>query len=95
MLTSVEIEAVNAARTSGDYRLSRDNWRIGVSSYLSSALGLATFKDTFWSSETNSDHPFYYDCMITTEEADPNLPWEVSYRYDGLRSVTRKMLCIF
>jgi hypothetical protein len=30
---------VNAARVSGDYRLSKDNWRLGLSSYLSSALG--------------------------------------------------------
>ena len=30
---------VNAARVSGDYRLSKDNWRMGLSSHLSSAIG--------------------------------------------------------
>jgi hypothetical protein len=40
-------------------------------------VGLATFKDTFWSSETNPDHPFYYDCMIGEDVTDPNIPWTV------------------
>ena len=40
-------------------------------------LGLATFKDTFWSSDTNPDHPFYYDCMIGEDVTDPNIPWTV------------------
>ena len=88
LLTSVQTEAVNAARVSGDYRLSRDNWRIGLSSYLATALGLAPFKDSFWSSRTNEGHPFYYDCMIGESEQDPNLPWTVSYRYDGPRAKT-------
>ena len=41
-------------------------------------VGLATFKDTFWSSDTNPDHPFYYDCMIGEDVTDPNIPWTVS-----------------
>ena len=40
-------------------------------------VGLATFKDTFWSSDTNPDHPFYYDCMIGEDVTDPNIPWTV------------------
>ena len=40
--------------------------------------GLATFKDTFWSTSTNPDHPFYYDCMIGEDVIDPNVPWSVS-----------------
>ena len=58
ILTSAAIESVNAARTSGDYRLSKDNWRIGLSGYMSNSLGLYTFKDSFWSSPRNPDHPF-------------------------------------
>ena len=63
LLTSVQIDSVNAARVSGDYRLSQDNWRIGLSSHLATALGLAAFKDTFWSTGVNKEHLFYYDCM--------------------------------
>ena len=88
ILTSVMTSSVNAARVSGDYRLSKDNWRIGLSTYLSSSLGLATFKDTFWSSSVNPEHPFYYDCMIGANVSDPNVPWSVSYRYDGTHSQT-------
>lgn len=88
ILTSAMISSVNAARVSGDYRLSLDNWRIGLSSYLSSALGLAAFKDTFWSSDVNPDHPFYYECMIGEDVVDPNIPWAVSYRYTGPTSRT-------
>ena len=58
ILASVGIEAVNAARVSGDYRLSKDNWRLGLSSWFSSSLGLYAFKDSFWSSKLNPDHPF-------------------------------------
>ena len=91
ILSSVQVESVNAARVSGDYRLSRDNWRIGLSSYLATSLGLAAFKDTFWSSPVNTEHPFYYDCMIGQDEQDPNVPWTIAYRYDGLRSKTRNL----
>ena len=95
ILSSVQIESVNAARVSGDYRLSRDNWRIGISTHLATALGLAAFKDTFWSSTVNTEHPFYYDCMIGEDEQDPNVPWTISYRYDGPRSKTRKLSFLF
>ena len=95
ILSSVQIESVNAARVSGDYRLSRDNWRIGISTHLATALGLAAFKDTFWSSPVNTEHPFYYDCMIGEDEQDPNVPWTISYRYDGPRSKTRKLSFLF
>ena len=49
---------------------------IGLSLYFF-CVGLATFKDTFWSSDTNPDHPFYYDCMIGEDVTDPNIPWTV------------------
>lgn len=92
LLTSVMTTSVNAARVSEDYRLSEDNWRIGLSTYLASALGLASFKDTFWSSSINEDHPFYYDCMIGEDESDPNVPWSVTYRYSGPHSVSSTFL---
>ena len=46
-------------------------------------VGLATFKDTFWSSDTNPDHPFYYDCMIGEDVTDPNIPWTVRNKSNG------------
>ena len=51
-------------------------------------VGLSTFKDTFWSSKSNPDHPFYYDCMIGENVVDPNVPWTVTYRYNGPHSRT-------
>ena len=95
ILTSVMTSSVNAARVSGDYRLSKDNWRIGLSTYFSSSLGLAAFKDTFWSSPINTEHPFYYDCMIGSDEQDPNVPWTVTYRYDGSISKTSKPMVLY
>ncbi len=50
-------------RASGDYLLSRDNWRVGLSSLLAGGLGLAPFKNVFWSSGRNPGNPHYYDCM--------------------------------
>ena len=89
ILSSSAIDSVNAARTSGDYRLSKDNWRIGLSGLFSNALGLHTFKDSFWSNQLNPDHPFYYECMIGQDEEDPNVPWSVTYRYNGYKSVSK------
>ena len=52
MLQSVEIPNVVQVRASDDNALGRieadENWRIGESSLLSYALGVAPFKDTFW-----------------------------------------------
>ena len=63
LLQSVQLPAVRRARVSGDYILSKDNWRIGLTSLLASSLGLAPFKNVFWSSQTNPGNKFYYDCM--------------------------------
>ncbi|RUS92230.1 hypothetical protein EGW08_000083, partial [Elysia chlorotica] len=49
-LQSLEIPAVTQVRVSNDYHLQTDQWKIGVTSHLASALGLAPSKDTFWSS---------------------------------------------
>jgi len=49
-LQSLEISSVTQIRVSSDYMHTRDNqWRIGISSMLAAALGLAPFKDNFWS----------------------------------------------
>ncbi len=58
---------------------------------MSHALGLAPFKDTFWTSEENPDHPYYYDCMIGSNNTDPNVPWPLTFRYSGYRDKTSKL----
>ena len=60
----------------------KDNWRLGISSLLASALGLASFKNVFWSSERNPGNKFYYDCMEVNNNTDPNVPWNLSYRLE-------------
>ncbi|MBV9850127.1 MAG: hypothetical protein JO250_10680 [Armatimonadetes bacterium] len=54
VLQSSEIPAVTQTRVSGDYHPGNGQWRIGATSLLAWALGLAPFKDTFW---TTADEP--------------------------------------
>ena len=74
---------------SGDYILSEDNWRIGISSLLASSLGLASFKNVFWSNERNPGNKFYYNCMEVSNSSDSNKPWNLNYRYTGYHNVTK------
>ena len=46
------------ARASGDYRPNNDNWKIGVSSIFADALGLAPFKDNFWTTTDQPGNPY-------------------------------------
>jgi hypothetical protein len=54
LLESTEIPAVTQTRVSGDYHPGNGQWRIGPTSLLAWSLGLAPFKDTFW---TTADEP--------------------------------------
>ena len=74
---------------SGDYILSKDNWRIGMTSLLATSLGLAPFKNVFWSSERNPGNPFYYNCMEVANNSDSDKPWELNYRYTGYNNLTK------
>lgn len=47
------------ARVSQDYHLEPEQWRIGISSILASALNLAPSKDTFWTTERQPGNPLY------------------------------------
>ena len=87
ILNTVELQSITTARASEDYRFSVDNWRIGLTSYLISSLGLVPFKDTFWSNKTNANHPNYYDCIIVKDQASGN-----TQKYTGSVSVTSKSL---
>ncbi|XP_046547869.1 uncharacterized protein LOC124257772 [Haliotis rubra] len=48
MLQSLEIPVVTQARVSHDNRPDTDNWKIGVTSLFSWSIGIAPFKDNFW-----------------------------------------------
>ena len=45
LLQSLEIPVVTQTRVSDDYQPGNDQWKIGDTSILSGALGLAPFKD--------------------------------------------------
>ncbi|XP_025087041.1 uncharacterized protein LOC112559818 [Pomacea canaliculata] len=47
-LQALEIPVVTQARASRDYRAGSDQWMIGVTSIFADAVGIAPFKDTFW-----------------------------------------------
>ena len=88
LLASVETQSVTRIRTSEDYILAEDQWRIGIASHLAHNLGLRPFKDVFWTSPRNPGNDFYYNCMEVDLENDPNKPWELNYRYTGPISQT-------
>ena len=56
MMQSVEIENVVSIRASDDYQPGNDQWDIGLTDIWTYALGLAPFKDTFW---TTPEQPGY------------------------------------
>ncbi|XP_070576651.1 uncharacterized protein [Ptychodera flava] len=59
VLQSVEIPSVTQIRASDDYQPGNDQWKIGISSILHYALGLAPFKDTFWTVPAQTGNPRY------------------------------------
>ncbi|XP_046547865.1 uncharacterized protein LOC124257770 isoform X1 [Haliotis rubra] len=64
MLQSLEIPVVTQARASHDNRPGTDNWKIGVTSLFAWAIGIAPFKDIFWTTSVqpgntyNSTEPY-------------------------------------
>ena len=58
VLQSVEIDAVTQIRVTNDYETNfqyrGQQWKLGVSSIFSSALGLAPFKDVYWTTSQNA-----------------------------------------
>lgn len=49
---------VTNARASGDYHAGADNWNIGLSSLFYWALGVAPFKDDYWTTEVQPGSPY-------------------------------------
>ena len=56
MMQSVEIDNVVSIRVSNDYQPGNNQWDIGLTDIWTWAIGLAPFKDTFW---TTKDQPGY------------------------------------
>jgi hypothetical protein len=54
LLESTQLLTVTQARASDDYHPGRSQWKIGATSLLEWSLGLAPFKDDFW---TTTDQP--------------------------------------
>lgn len=74
---------------SGDYILSKDNWKIGATTLLATSIGLSAFKNVFWTNQENPGNKFYYECMEAKNNTDPNQPWTLEYRYTGYLNSTR------
>ncbi len=58
LLQSTQIPAVTQTRVSGDYHPGSSQWRIGATSLLAWSLGLAPFKDTFWTTANEPGSPY-------------------------------------
>jgi len=57
-LESTHCSAVTQIRASGDYCPGKDQWKLGLNTMLSWSLGLAPFKDDFWSSEIQTGNTY-------------------------------------
>jgi hypothetical protein len=63
ILTALEIPSVTHTRVSGDYASALSTppgpqWAIGISSMFAEAIGLASFKDVFWSTSVQPGAPY-------------------------------------
>lgn len=64
--------AITQVRVSDDYQPNNNQWSIGVSSLMASSLGLAPFKDTFWSYDggVEAGNPYSADANETASELE-------------------------
>jgi hypothetical protein len=63
ILQALEIPRVTQTRTSGDYasdltKRNNSQWAMGISSMFADAIGLASFKDVFWSNSLQPGSPY-------------------------------------
>jgi hypothetical protein len=62
VMQSLEIDSVTQVRVTNDYATNWDyggeQWRLGVSSIFSAALGLAPFKDVYWTTSVQPGNPY-------------------------------------
>ncbi|KAK7098686.1 uncharacterized protein [Littorina saxatilis] len=57
-MQSLEIPVVTQARVSGDYHPGNDQWLIGESSIFAHAMGIAPWKDNFWTTTDQPGNPY-------------------------------------
>ncbi|KAH3797073.1 uncharacterized protein LOC127837128 [Dreissena polymorpha] len=57
-MQAVMYAAVTQARASDDYHPGSNQWAIGISSIFAAAMGVAPYKDTFWSTEVQPGNPY-------------------------------------
>ncbi|XP_050403537.2 uncharacterized protein LOC126819480 [Patella vulgata] len=57
-MQTLEIPVVTQARASDDYKPGNSQWKIGISSMFAHAMGVAPFKDTFWTTSTQPGNPY-------------------------------------
>jgi len=73
-LQALEIPRVTQARVSDDYTThiirQEAQWAIGITSLLSDALGMAPFKDTFWSTSNEAGSPYKPSAMEPVPERE-------------------------
>ena len=64
--------------------LNQDQWKIGLTSHVTQAIGVKPYKDVFWTSRSNPGNAYYYDCMEVSLPTDTDTsPWPINYRYVG------------
>ncbi|CAF4204876.1 unnamed protein product [Rotaria sp. Silwood2] len=74
ILTALQIPRVTHARTSTDYAFhlhgKAQQWAIGISSMFADAMGLAPFKDVFWSTSFQPGSPYKPDAEEVLPERE-------------------------
>ncbi|XP_064616666.1 uncharacterized protein LOC135480695 [Liolophura sinensis] len=89
ILQSLEISVVTQARVSTDYHPGLTNWNIGISSIFADALGVAPFKDNFWTTVvepgnkylSNETHPAL-EAVVATLSTGPVGPSDMIGKTD-------------
>ncbi|XP_071096653.1 uncharacterized protein [Haliotis cracherodii] len=59
VMQSLEIPVVTQARASDDYIPGTVNWKVGITSLFAWALGVAPFKDNFWTTSVQPGNPYH------------------------------------
>eukprot|EP01105_Mastigella_eilhardi_P003959 TRINITY_DN1521_c0_g1_i3.p1 TRINITY_DN1521_c0_g1~~TRINITY_DN1521_c0_g1_i3.p1 ORF type:complete len:580 (-),score=103.46 TRINITY_DN1521_c0_g1_i3:733-2472(-) len=72
LLESTEIFSVSQARASDDYQPGNKNWQILHTSLLHWVLGLAPYKDVFWTTPSQTGCPYAKDDDLETNDSVMN-----------------------
>ena len=94
MMQSVEIQNVVSIRASDDYQPGNNQWDIGLTDIWTWAIGLAPFKDTFW---TTKEQPGYanHGKPINKTEWHPELEAAMATLSMGIVGISDKSMLEF